>query len=355
MTAKNLSVLAGVMILCSLCSCGKKEEVKAKPVRPVKWIVLGKGNAKFFANLPGEVQATQRSHLAFQVSGQIIELPIIIGQQVKKGQLLARLNDKTYMNEFNKAQAFERKAKVDYLRYKQLNKDKVVSDKEYEQKRRNYVVAITNRKTAQKNKNDTSLKAPFDGIIASKSVKNYQNVKAEEKIIFLQNLNHLEIVVHVPVREMKPGYKGKLDMHAVVNNFPKEKFDLKTREFSTEIDQDTMTYEMTLEMLIPEKLKNKVLPGMLANVFISKKEAQKLKDNFLIPVQAIITNAKGNKFVWVINPDTMQVNKRQVTTNVLVDNDIIVTSGLKDKEMVAVSGVNYLIPNQKVKKYQRIK
>ena len=355
MTAKNLSVLAGVMILCSLCSCGKKEEVKAKPVRPVKWIVLGKAKADFFINLPGEVQATRRSHLAFQVSGQIIELPIIIGQQVKKDQLLAKLDDKNYKNELNKSLAFERKAKVDYQRYKKLNEDQVVSDKEYEQKRRNYAVAISERKISQKNQNDTSLKAPFSGIIASKSVKNYQNVKAEEKIIVLQDLKHLEIVVHVPVREMKPGDKGKLEMYAIVNNFPKEKFKLKTREFSTEIDQDTMTYEMTLEMLIPAKVENKVLPGMLANVFISKKEAEKLKDNFLIPVQAVVADAKGNKFVWVINPATMQVSKRQITTNALVGNDIIVTSGLKKKEMVAVSGVNYLIPNQKVKKYQRVK
>ena len=94
---------------------------------------------------------------------------------------------------------------------------------------------------------------------------------------------------------------------------------------------------------------------MLANVFISKKEAEKLKDNFLIPVQAVVADAKGNKFVWVINPATMQVSKRQITTNALVGNDIIVTSGLKKKEMVAVSGVNYLVPNQKVKKYQRVK
>lgn len=355
MTAKNLSIITGVMMLLSLCSCGKKEEVKAKPARPVKWIVLGKTDADFFINLPGEVQATRRSHLAFQVSGQIIELPIIVGQQVKKGQLLAQLDDKNYKNELNKSLAFERKAKVDYLRYKQLNQDRVVSDKEYEQKRRNYAVAISERKISEKNENDTSLKAPFDGIIASKSVKNYQNVKAEEKIIVLQDLKHLEIVVHVPVREMKPGDKDKLEMYAIVNNFPKEKFKLKVREFSTEIDQDTMTYEVTLEMLIPEKNKNKVMPGMLASVFISRKKPKKLKGNFLIPVQAVVADAKGNKFVWVINPDNMQVSKRQITTDALVGNNIVVTSGLKEKEMIAISGANYLTPSQKVKKYQRIK
>ena len=144
-------------------------------------------------------------------------------------------------------------------------------------------------------------------------------------------------------------------MYAVVNNFPKEKFDLKIREFSTEIDQDTITYEVTLEMIIPPKLNNIVLPGMLANVYIAKKEAKKLENNFVIPVQAIVADAKGNKFVWVINPGTMRVSKRQISTDVLINKDIIVTSGLKKDEMLAVSGANYLVPNQKVKKYQRVK
>ena len=355
MKARILSILTTGITLLILCSCGKKEEIKIKQARPVKWIILEKANAKIFINLPGEVQATHRSLLAFQVSGQIIELPIIIGQHVKKGQLLARIDDKNYLNELNKSLAFERKAKVDYLRYKKLNDDHVVSDKEYEQKRRNYVVAISQRKISQKNEDDTFLKAPFAGIIANKSVKNYQNVKAEEKIIILQDLKHLEIVVHVPVREITPGNKDSLEIYAIINNFPEEKFKLKIREFSTEIDQDTMTYEVTLEMIIPTEFYNKVLPGMLANVFIGKKEPNVLKGNFLIPVQAVAANAKGNKFVWVIKPDTMRVSKRSITTDVLMGKNIVVTSGLKKKEMIAISGVNYLTPNQKVKKYQRLK
>jgi len=149
--AKILSIFIVGMILFSLCSCGKKEEIKTKTVRAVKWIVLGDNNNKMFINLPGEVQAVRRAYLAFQVPGQIIELPIIIGQKVKKDQLLGRLNDKNYLNELNKSLAFERKAKVDYERYKELNRKKVVSDKEYEQKRRNYAVAISERKISQKN------------------------------------------------------------------------------------------------------------------------------------------------------------------------------------------------------------
>ena len=318
-------------------------------------MVLGESDADFYINLPGEVQATRRSQLAFQVAGQIIELPIIIGQQVKKGQLLARLDDKKYRSEYNKALAFERKAKVDYERYRKLNQDQVVSDKEYEQKRRNYAVAISSRKIDEKNLNDTKLKAPFAGIIANKSVKNYQNVKAEEKIIVLQDLSHLEIVVHVPVRQIRPENKDHLKMYAIVNNFPKLKFDLKIREFSTEIDQDTMTYEVTLAMIIPEEHKNKILPGMLANVFFSKEiKGKKSTGGFLIPVQAVTADAKGKKFVWVIDPEKMTVSKRAITTSVLVDGEIAVIGGLKKGEMIAISGATFLTTGQKVKKYKRV-
>ena len=353
MATRIFSAFIGLIILSSLCSCGKKEKPKAKPVRAVKWIVLGEDNNSLGFNLPGEVQAVERAFLAFQVPGQIIELPIIIGQQVKKGQLLARLDDKNYMNELNKAKAVERKAKVDYERYKDLNNKRVVSDKEYEQKRRNYAVAITERKTAQKNENDTYLKAPFDGIIASKSVKNYQNVKAEEKIIMLQNLKKLEIVVHVPVRELTPETKGKLDMYAVVNNFRKEKFKLKIREFSTSIDKDTMTYQVTLEMIIPENFKGRVLPGMLANVYITVNNGEKTGNRIMIPVQAVVSDAKGNTFVWIVNPETYRVSKRPVVTGGLAGEDIMITDGLKNKEWLVISGVHYLHPDQKVKKYER--
>ncbi|MDD5727815.1 MAG: efflux RND transporter periplasmic adaptor subunit [Victivallales bacterium] len=350
-----LSVFTAGAVLLGLCSCEEKKEIREKPARPVKWVVLNKAEADVYVSLPGEVQATQCARLAFQVPGQIMELPIIIGQKVEEGQLLARLDDKKYRSELDKALAVERKAKVDYERYRKLNADRVVSDKEYEQKRRNYAVAISERKIAQKNQNDTQLKAPFAGIIANKSVKNYQNVKAEEKIIVLQDLEHLEIVVHVPVRQIRPDNKDELKMYAVVNNFPKLKFDLKIREFSTEIDPDTLTYEVTLAMIIPEEHRGKILPGMLANVFFTKGEDKRLEGSFFLPVQAVVADAHGKKFVWVIAPDKMTVSRREVITDVLADDKILITGGLKKGEMVAVSGATFLVPGQKVKKYQRLK
>jgi multidrug efflux pump subunit AcrA (membrane-fusion protein) len=141
-------------------------------------------------------------------------------------------------------------------------------------------------------------------------------------------------------------------MYAIISNLPKKKFKLKVREFSTKIDQDTMTYEATLEMIIPPEDEKKVLPGMLANVYISEKVTHGDATRITVPVQAVVAGPKGNTFVWIIDPATMQVGKRQVTTGQLINSDIVIKSGLKKKEWLAVSGANYLLPGQKVKKYK---
>jgi multidrug efflux system membrane fusion protein len=73
----------------------------------------------------------------------------------------------------------------------------------------------------------------------------------------------------------------------------------------------------------------------------------------MIPVQAVVSDAKGNTFVWIVNPETYRVSKRPVVTGGLAGEDIMITDGLKNKEWVVTSGVHYLHPDQKVKKYER--
>jgi multidrug efflux system membrane fusion protein len=81
-------------IAASLLSCGKKEEAKVEPevVRPVKLVTVASGKEALDRSMPGRVRASQRVDLAFQVDGTLIELPAQEGQNVKKGDLLARLD-----------------------------------------------------------------------------------------------------------------------------------------------------------------------------------------------------------------------------------------------------------------------
>lgn len=353
-----LRALALVVFCAALTSCNKKEAVKPEVARPVKLLTLGKDNTDIYRSFPGQVQAIQRAYLAFQVPGQIIELPIYIGQQVSKGELLARLDDKKYKSELETAKARLAKAKADYERYKKLYDKQAVSQSQYELMRKNYDVAKSDLEIAQKNQNDTCLKAPFAGIVASKNVKNYQNVKAEEKIILLKDLSQLEINIDVPARLITPGNARKTDKYAVIDNFPDKKFPLEIREFSTDVDPDTMTYNASLKILDVNTKSIEILPGMTANVFIRPKKTSEELNNptsFAIPVQAVFAGSGTEKYVWVIDSKTMRAQKRQVKTGELTGNDIIITEGLKQGEIIAISGANYLHENQLVRQYQPAK
>jgi multidrug efflux pump subunit AcrA (membrane-fusion protein) len=91
---------------------------------------------------------------------------------------------------------------------------------------------------------------------------------------------------------------------------------------------------------------------MLSKVYIGWKKTEGEAERIMVPVQAVVAGAQGNTFVWVINPADMRVSKRSIVAGELSGRDILVKSGLKIKELVAVSGANYLREGQKVKKYQ---
>ena len=83
---KNIYVIALAAIL--LQGCGQKKETTAPATRPVKTTIV-ESRSVIRKDFSGIVEAVEYVKLAFRVSGQIINLPVIEGEKVKKGQLIA--------------------------------------------------------------------------------------------------------------------------------------------------------------------------------------------------------------------------------------------------------------------------
>ena len=87
--------LSAVFAVAFLAGCGEKQEEAEPVVRPVKTVVVGEafmGTRSF----PGRIEASERVEMSFRVSGPLVELPIDRGQDVKKGQLLARIDPRDF-------------------------------------------------------------------------------------------------------------------------------------------------------------------------------------------------------------------------------------------------------------------
>lgn len=347
-----------VISILMLPACGKPPEPETKEdSRPVKLMTLDSTSSSFTMEYPGVIDSLQSVDLGFEVAGQIIDLPIISGQEVMKGDLLARLDPTDYKAARDSAESKRRSYSADHGRAKRIFDLGAGSQANVDDTMRNIQVAIENLKTAQKALDDTYLKAPFSGEIAEIPADNFQNVQAKEKILKLQDLSSLEIDVAVPERDIAispPGLSVEeltqlLRPEIEISAVPGQRFPAKYKKIDSVADPVTRTYLATFSFANPADIW--ILPGMTAKVIIhitSEKLPITGKPGFMIPVVATAVDEQSNAYVWRIDPDTMQVSRMRVELGAMSGEKIRILNGLEQGDRIAISGVHHLREGMKV-------
>lgn len=185
----------GVMLLVT--SCGHKKEGDATLIRPVK-TASASSQSVIRKDFSGIVEAVEYVKLAFRVSGQVINLPVVEGQRVKKGQLIAAIDPRDISLQYAADKAAYETAAAQVERNKRLLGRQAISVQEYEISVANYQKAKSAYELSSNNMRDTKLTAPFDGSIEKRLVENYQRVNSGEGIVQLVNTQKLRIKFTVP-------------------------------------------------------------------------------------------------------------------------------------------------------------
>jgi len=370
----NLTLCALVCLIAGLAfllaSCGKKEEETAtkEVVRPVKTMKIASADEAFRQTYPGRVRAAKRADLAFQVDGPLIELPVDEGQAVKKGDLVARIDPKDFQTNLRnaegqmaKAEAALQLARSEYERVQRIReKDPGAVSEAMIDRRREAVnkaqADIKSVKAAVDAVKDqlsyTYLRAPFPGVIAKRYVDNFQEVRAKQPIVSLQDVSEIEILVDVPELIIARARRGDAQAVAEFEATPGQEYELTLKEYSTEADPRTQTYRLVLTMPAPEGVN--ILPGMTANVHGIKPPGD-AEDRFVIPAIAVFGDEAGDSNVWVVDQESMTVHRRKVITGDLTGMDRIqIVDGLQSGEMIGVSGVSQLREGMKIRPVEKI-
>jgi len=183
-------------------------------VRPVKIMTVTSSTDALQRKFPGMVRAAKRRDLAFQGEGTLRQLPVDEGQEVKEGQLIAQLDQRDFENNLRNAQGQLAKAKAalegaqsEYDRTFRIQKqDPGAASESMVVKRREAVdqskAEIDSAKAsvdaAQDKLGYTTLRAPFAGVVSKRYADNFQEVRANQAIVSLDDLSSLEILVHLP-------------------------------------------------------------------------------------------------------------------------------------------------------------
>ena len=197
---------------------------------------------------------------------------------------------------------------------------------------------------------DTELRAPFAGKIARRYVENFQDVRAKQRIVSLQDVSRIEVVADVPEAVVAVITRAMVERFVVTFDFlPDRSFDAVYEEAETEADRRTQTYAVTLSMPAPGDVK--ILPGMSATVaaHLRADDDGAGDTRWLVPADAILADEAGRPTVWRVDRGDMTVRRVSVETAELMDDRIWVTGGVKAGDMIVTAGVRMLIEGQKVR------
>lgn len=341
-----LAIIAG-------CSEPEQQEV-AEVTQPVKVMTIGGASGELTREFPGTVRATQRVTMSFQVPGRLVEFPVREGQPVKEGDQLGRLDDSDYRSSLDAAQADLTRSEANFKRAQELIQQNYVSQADYDQIQANYNIAKSNAAKAQKAFDDTHLIAPFDGVVARTFVQNFQEVQAKEPVLSLQNTEELEVVVNVPESlVVRRGDEVDLTLTGTFQSIPGVTFPLKIKEFATEANPDTQTFDYVLS--IEDAQGHNLLPGMTAVVRGERTStAGSANFNIRIPLSALASTEDETASVWVLD-ESNRVSQHQIITGELTGSDTIeVRSGLAVGDRLAIAGVSTLREGMKVKPIDKV-
>lgn len=353
-TASKVIVVS--IIIPLLYSCSDSAPIETEEIaRPVKTFVVSGSNG-ISLEYPGEVQAEKDSTLAFEVAGKITSIPVLEGQKVKSGDVLAQLDTRDYESTYKAAKGVYTEAEANLGRAKELIKDNFISRADLEKLQSSATTASSNLEKAKKALDDTSLRAPFDGSISKKLVENFENVQPKQPIILLQSVDELKVEINIPESDWARAKKDRNLEQASIDLQPKIKlasvagksFPAKFRSVSTMANATTRTYTVTLSFESPSD--TVVLPGMTATVILTPKVDLNTKD-MAVPANAVVAD-DDTPYVWVIDTNTMTVSKRHVEIGTLSGGFITILSGLSANEHIASSGAHQLHDGTKVRNFE---
>ena len=365
----GLFLAAFIPLLTGACA---REEPERTIIRPVRAVKVSDFEGFRQRGFPGRARAVQEIDLAFRVGGPLITRPVNVGDEVKAGDVVARIDPRDFeVNLRNvKAQLAEAKAALeraqgDFRRQSNIfEKDpgatsEAAVDRAREERDRasatvDSLTASVN--TAQDQLDDTSLRAPFDGTVVATYVENFQNVRQKEPIVRIVDTSHIEMVVNVPesMISLAPSVRTAL---LQFDAFPGREFDGIVSEIGTEASQTTRTFPVTLRMKQPEDVR--VLPGMAGTARAGEADFPEEHQRRGVAIQAgavFTPDTKTLSHVWIIKPtegDLGVLELRPVKTGDMTPHGVLITEGLSAGEWIVTAGVHSVHEGQTVRILQQ--
>ena len=339
MTRFPLLAALGTSLLLAACA----EEIVAPPSPPrlvqLAEVVADSGETRH--EFVGRVEARLSVDMAFQVGGQLADLPLNEGILIEQGTLVAALDREDFQRAEREARVQLQQANTELERQRTLHERGIASQAALDSAQTNYDLREVALQTARRNLGYATLTAPFDALVSRRLVDNYTIVSPGQPVVRLMDVSELR--VSIPISESMVATFDREDLVSLEAAFaflPGQTFPLEPRELVSEPDSASRTYRAIAAL--PGDMPANLLPGMTATVFSEFANNGNSGTGLRVPLNAVAAAPDGSQRVWVFDPDTSTISSRPVTSDGFEGDMIIIETGLAAGDQVVTAGVSAL-------------
>lgn len=350
--------LAAALASVIVAGCDGSDAAVDKP-QPVLVVRPGAAEGSVAAAFAGEVHARQESALSFRIGGNLVRRLVDAGDHVHAGQVLAeldpgdqRLQAQATQAQLAAAQAELARAAADRTRYAQLSKQQLVSRSALDAQDAAYgaaagqVRAIRAQLDVARNLAEyTRLRAPRDGVIASREAEAGQVVAAGQTIYTLAGDVGREVAIALPegsIREHRVGDQAVVELWSSGDGSGQDRsLPGAIREIAPAADPQTRTYAARVTLLSGGE---SVELGQSARVYLPGSA----HGGMAVPLSALQRAAGGGSALWVVDPRSRTVHLVPVRTGPFGSEAVPVLAGVAAGQWIVAAGGHLLHEGQRV-------
>lgn len=346
----------GSVLLLAMAACSPPPTAE-EPIRSVKLMTVQASALGGGSEYAGEVRARTESRLGFRVAGKLVERPAQVGQAVKPGQLLARLDAQDYALGVQAATAGQQAAQTqrdlaaaDLKRFQELKNQGFVSGAEIERREATLrsaeasLAQARSQAALQGNQSAyTTLRAEVAGVVLAVEAEPGQVLTAGTPVLRLAHDGPRDVVFAVPEDRVSGFRLGEpVQVRAWAGGQPLAG---QVREVAASADPATRTFQVKVGLPAQAPL-----PLGATAYAVTAAPAGRPAQAIKLPTSAL-RQAGGGSAVWLWDEATGTVKSQTVQVAGADGNEVVIVSGLRGGEQVVVAGVHVLTEGQKVTRY----
>lgn len=275
----------------------------------------------------GKLMPDEEVDLSFEASGKIVDINFTEGTFVKKGQLLAKVNDSQLQSQLKRLEAQMPLAEDRVFRQNALLQRDAVSKEAYEQVKTELATLHADIENVKANIAMTELRAPFDGVIGLRQVSMGAYASPSTVIAKLTKITPLKVEFGIPERYARQVKKGTNLDFMITGRL--ETFRAQVYATESRIDPNTLT--LTVRALYPNT-QGELIPGRYADIQLKREE---IKDAIAIPSEAIVPEMGKNK-VFVYRSG--KAEPVEVALGIRTEAEVQILKGLAAGDTIITSG-----------------